>query len=287
MVPDGTVRDQIELARIAEDMGYDDIALGEHVVMADQLPPWVRGGSFPHNAAERFVEPLITFAAMAMITTHIRLLGCIIIAPLRPAALLAKQAATVHEISNGRLVMGVSVSWLDKEYEALGVPFDERGERLDDLVGAVRELWSHEPASFHSKSVNFDDMYCKPRPENLDDIPFWFGGQFTPRLVRRIANWGLGYLPHQAAGMTWEDIGKQIDQVKAAMQAAGRDPSSLEVGVRFPIGKPFEQAVAEDLVRMEAAGITQLYCPVAGPRTLAEARPVMEQMANAFHRHRP
>ncbi|MBV8083658.1 MAG: TIGR03619 family F420-dependent LLM class oxidoreductase [Chloroflexi bacterium] len=287
MVPDGTLRDQVELARIAEDLGYDDLALGEHVVMADKLPPWVRGGTFPHNAAERFIEPMAAFAAMSMITTRIRFVGCIIIAPLRPAALLAKQAATIHELSNGRLVLGVSVSWLDKEYEALGVRFDQRGDRLDDLVGAVRELWSHEPAAFHSRSVNFDGMYCKPRPQHVDDIPFWFGGQFTPRLVRRIADWGQGYLPHQAAGMSWEDLGQQVTKVKAAMQAVGRDPGKLEVSVRFPIsGKPFAEALAEDRPRMEAAGISQVYCPVTRPRTLAEARPVIEDIARAWHAYR-
>ncbi|MGH2365465.1 MAG: TIGR03619 family F420-dependent LLM class oxidoreductase [Chloroflexota bacterium] len=287
MVPDGSVRDVVELARIAEDLGFDDVCLGEHVVMADALPPWVKGGSFLHNSGERFVEPMTTFAAMAMATSRVRLVTCVLIAPLRPAALLAKQAATLHELSNGRLVLGVSVSWLDREYAALGVPFRERGTRLDDLVGACRALWSGAPASFSSESVTFSDIYCSPRPARVEDLPIWFGGQFTPRLVRRVVNWGQGFLPHVGATDTWASIGGQVGRLKAAMRVVGRDPSTLEVGVRFPLsGKPFAEALAEDMGAMAAAGITQLYCPILGPRTLAEARPRMEAMARAFQQYR-
>jgi probable F420-dependent oxidoreductase len=222
-----------------------------------------------------------------MVTQRVRLVSCILIAPLRPAALLAKTAATVHALSNGRLVLGVSVSWMAQEYAALGVPFEARGAVLDDLVGACRALWSSSPASYHSRSVNFDDMYCEPRPAHPDDIPFWFGGLFTPRLVRRIVRCGQGFLPHQTGGMTWQDIGDQVRQVEAALHAAGRDPSKMEVGVRFPpYGEPFEAALEHDMERMLAAGVTQLYCPLRAPRTLSEAIPALEKMARAFEPYR-
>src|SRR5204862_6338083 len=124
-----------------------------------------------------------------------RLIWTIVIAPLRPPVFLAKQAATVHALSNGRFVMGVSTSWHEEEYAALGVPFHERGARLDDLIGACRALWSSTPASFSSRSISFEDLICVPRPDRADDIPIWYGSTFTPRLVRRVAESGGGWMP--------------------------------------------------------------------------------------------
>jgi probable F420-dependent oxidoreductase len=287
MIQDSPLRDILEVGRLAEDVGFDDLCIGEHVVAADATPAWAPRA--PHPPTERFPEPLTTLAALAAVTQRVRLVTCILIAPLRPAALLAKTAATVHELSNGRLVLGVSVSWMEPEYAALGVPFEERGPRLDDVVGACRALWSSSPASFSSKTVNFVDLYCEPRPMHADDIPWWFGGLCTPRLVERIVRFGRGFLPHMTGTMTWEDIAEQIGRVKDAMRAAGRDPSTLEVGVRFPpFGGQFDEALSADMERMISAGITQLYCPLRMPRTVSEAAPVIENMARAFepYRHR-
>lgn len=285
-VQDGELGDVVELARLAEEAGFDDLCLGEHLVMSDVRPDW-GGPRFPHRPQERFPEPLAMFAAIASVTRRARLVTCILIAPLRPAVLLAKTAATVHALSGGRLVLGVSVSWAQPEYAALGVPYEERGRRLDDLVGACRALWSSSPASFDSPTVRFSDMYCEPRPESADDIPIWFGGQFRPQLVRRVADWGQGFLPHIDATTTWDVVGEQTRQIKESMRAAGRDPSALEVSVRFPpFGKTFPQALEEDMRALTDAGVTQLYVPLVGPRTLAEAAPQVEAMARDFEPYR-
>lgn len=287
-VPDGELRDVVELARVAEDVGFDDICLGEHVALSDHdsRPVWA-GPRFPHQPRERFPEPLSTLAAIAMVTSRVRLITCVLIAPLRPAVLLAKTAATVHALSAGRLVLGVSVSWVPEEYAALGVPFEERGQRLDDVVGACRAMWSHSPASFSSPSVSFTDAYCEPRPNSAQEIPIWFGGHCTARLVRRTAAWGQGFLPHIDASTTWEAIGEQAGRIKDAMQAHERDPGTLEVGARFPpFSKSFAQALDEDMHAIVEAGITQLYVPMVGPRTLDEARPVLEKLADAFAPYR-
>jgi probable F420-dependent oxidoreductase len=285
MVQGSPILDLVEVGRIAEDLGFDDLCMGEHVVAADATPAWAARA--PHAPMEGFPEPLTTFAALAMVTRRVRLVTCILIAPLRPAALLAKTAATLHALSNGRLVLGVSVSWMEPEYAALGVPFSERGTRLDDLVGACRTLWASSPATFSSTTVSFVDMFCEPRPVHPDDIPWWFGGLCTPRLVNRIVRYGRGFLPHMTGAMTWQDIAEQTRRVKEAMRAAGRDPSELEVGVRFPpFGGAFERALADDMEAMLAAGVTQLYCPLRAPRTVSEAAPVMEQMARAFEPYR-
>src|SRR5690349_8977397 len=129
------MRKLLDFARMAEDLGVDGIAMSEHVLSAkDPVFPY-RGGP-PHRSDEPWPEPMATLAALAAVTSRVRLISTIVIAPLRPAALLAKSAATVHALSGGRFVMGVSTSWHEEEYAALGVPFASRGARLDDLVGA-------------------------------------------------------------------------------------------------------------------------------------------------------
>src|SRR5215212_9425519 len=100
----------LDLARMAEDLGADDLAISEHVVMAHR-PDKYGPGSAPHRFDEPWPEPLTTLAAMAAVTRRVRLISAIVIAPLRPPVLLAKQSATVHALSAGRFVMGVSTSW--------------------------------------------------------------------------------------------------------------------------------------------------------------------------------
>src|SRR5207247_7611606 len=115
---------------------------------------------FVHRVDEPFPEPITTLALIAGATQRVRLVTAILIAPLRPPVLLAKQAATLHALSGGRLVLGVSTSWHAHEYAAVGVPFEERGQRLDDAVGAWRALWGPQPASYASASVAFDNIWC-------------------------------------------------------------------------------------------------------------------------------
>jgi alkanesulfonate monooxygenase SsuD/methylene tetrahydromethanopterin reductase-like flavin-dependent oxidoreductase (luciferase family) len=126
-------------------------------------------------------------------------------------------------------VLGVTASWHKDEYDALGVPFEARGQVLDDNIAACRALWESAPASFHSKRVNFDGMFCSPRPTAGDRIPVWFGGKFTPRQIRRIVKWGDGWMPFGGLRMTVPQKAAAIGALREAFTTAGRDPASLQV----------------------------------------------------------
>jgi len=125
--------------------------------------------------------------------------------------------------------MGVSVSWHKDEYDALGVPFERRGQILDDQLAACRVLWTEAPASFHSPTVNFDGMHCSPRPGPNERIPILFGGQFTPKLIRRVATLGDGWLIYGGLGLSLEAKAAAIATLKQRFVEAGRDLSTLEV----------------------------------------------------------
>jgi probable F420-dependent oxidoreductase len=258
------LRGLLDFARLAEDLGADDLAMSEHVVMAHR-PAKYGPGSAPHHFDEPWPEPLTTLAALAAVTSRVRLLSTIVIAPLRPPVFLAKQAATVHALSNGRFVMGVSTSWHEEEYAALGVPFHERGARLDDLVGACRALWASAPASYASPSVSFEDLLCYPQPGDAEAIPIWFGAAYSRRMVRRVAQVGQGWMPFVGPEpRPLEMMARGVAELRAATLAAGRDPARLEISaLLLARGRSLAQTLEEDVPGLAAAGVNHLRVQVS------------------------
>src|SRR5712692_441722 len=218
----------LEVARAADQAGADFVDVTEHVLMGLNALRSGQGWE-PHHLEQPQPEALSTLAAMAGATQRIGLLSAIVIAPLRPAGLLAKTAATVHALSRGRFVMGVTASWQKDEYDALDVPFERRGQVLDDTIGACRALWAGAPASFHSPTVNFDGMFCSPRPGPGERIRVWFGGKFTPRQIRRVVSLGDGWMPYGGLRMTVEQKAAAVATLRQAFVDAGRDPATLDI----------------------------------------------------------
>jgi len=278
----------IEVARLADELGVDDLTVPEHVLMgsnASEQDPWSTWE--PHHLEMPWLEPLVTLAAMAGVTRRIRLISGVVIAPLRPAGLLAKTGATLHALSRGRFVMGISPSWHRDEYDALGVSFADRGRIMEDAIGACRALWAGAPASFHSKTVNFDGMHCQPRPAPSERIPVWFTGKFTPRLVRRVATLGDGWMPYAVYGMTLEQRADAIRILRERFAAEGRDPDTLEVADGVV---PVEGSVArsmEQVPALAAAGITTVRVPLRRfVRDANRVPDVIEEIVRRFAEHR-
>jgi probable F420-dependent oxidoreductase len=218
----------LEVARAADQAGVDFIDTTEHVLMGLNALHAGQGWE-PHHLEQPQPEALTTLAAMAGATQRIKLLSAIVIAPLWPAGLLAKTAATLHALSRGRFVMGVTASWHKDEYDALGVPFEQRGQILDDNIGACRALWAGAPASFHSPTVNFDGMFCSPRPAPGERIKVWFGGKFTPRQIRRVVTLGDGWMPYGGLHMSLSEKADAVRRLRDAFVQAGRDPATLDI----------------------------------------------------------
>lgn len=221
----------VAMAVEAEDAGFDGVMVSEHVSLgpgadAEGRPGNPRDYALPGNQdpATPWPDPLLLLAAVASVTSRVRLIAASIIPPLRHPVALAKQLATLDLLSQGRLVVQPTVSWHRPEYEALGVPFERRGELLDEHLAAWRVLWRDTPASFHGRHYRFDDVYLEPKPTRPEGPPLWFGGSTVHgRLLRRLAGYGSGF-DHLGA-VTDEDL----ERVFAAMRAAGRDPADLEL----------------------------------------------------------
>jgi probable F420-dependent oxidoreductase len=234
------LRALVRMAQEAEEAGIDAVMLSEHIVLsaaagANGIMGNPRDYAAPGNQdpATPWPDSTVLFSAIASVTTRLRLVAAAIIAPLRHPLLLAHQLATLDLLSEGRLVVQPTVSWLRDEYSALGVPFALRGKLLDEHLAAWKAVWSESPASFSGEHYRFDDVYLEPKPWRPEGPRLWFGGiSVGPWIVRRVVEHGHGF--HPFGQPTAEELQPLVD----AMAAAGRDMSELEVvgGIRgrFP-----------------------------------------------------
>jgi probable F420-dependent oxidoreductase len=231
LVPARDLRRLVRMAVEAEEAGFDAVMVSEHVVLgpgADELglPENPRDYALPGNQdpSTPWPDPLTLLAAVAGVTTRLRLVASSIIAPLRHPVLLAKQLATLDLLSEGRLVVQPTVSWHRAEYEALGVAFEDRGDLLDEHLSAWRALWHGSPTSFEGRHYRFADVSLEPKPLREQGPALWFGGEkMHERLLRRLVDYGSGFNP--LGTPSDEDLAR----LRSAMTAAGRDPVEIEM----------------------------------------------------------
>jgi probable F420-dependent oxidoreductase len=191
----------------------------DHVVGAD--PAVHRGWAGPYDVHTTFHEPFVVFGYIAAITA-LELVTGIIILPQRQTVLVAKQAAEVDLLSNGRLRLGVGLGWNAVEYEALGKDFSNRGTRSEEQVALMRRLWTEQTVSHDGPSERVTGAGLAPLPVQRP-IPIWFGAG-SPRAYRRAGRLGDGWFPMVGPG-------RKLDEAKAIVDTeaaeAGRDPAAL------------------------------------------------------------
>lgn len=221
----------VRMAVEAEEAGFDAAMVSEHVVLgpgadANGVPDNPRDYALPGNQdpSTPWPDAPTLLAAVASATTTLRLVASSIIAPLRHPLLLAKQLATLDLLSEGRVVVQPTVSWHRPEYEALGVPFEGRGELLDEHLAAWRVLWRDSPASFDGRYYRSSNVWLEPKPFRPEGPALWFGGERVhSRLLRRLVEYGSGFNP--LGSPSDEDL----ERLRSGLVAAGRDPADLEM----------------------------------------------------------
>ena len=197
------LRSLVRIAVEAEAAGVDAVMLSEHVVLgpasgAGGIMGNPRDYAAPGNQdpATPWPDSIVLASAIAAATTRLRIALAAVIAPLRHPLLLAKQLATLDLLSEGRLVVQPTVSWHDEEYEALGVPFHQRGAILDEQLEVMAAAWRDTPAAYSGKHFAFSDVYVEPKPFRPEGPRMWFGGQsMHPALLRRLVRYGHGFHP--------------------------------------------------------------------------------------------
>ena len=208
-----------EFARRAEDLGFDRVTIGEHVM--DGKPPRPTMMGIP------------AMAAAAGATSRIRVLTGIVIAPLYHPVMLAKLVATLDQISGGRLDFGIGVSGQRDtvvEFEALEIPVNTRGRRTDEMLDVMKQLWTGESVSHHGRFFNFDDITLLPKPMQEPHPPIWVAGR-SDAALRRAAIDGDGWYPYL---FTVNRIRRSNQNVRDMAEQSGRDLSNYNWGLNQP-----------------------------------------------------
>jgi probable F420-dependent oxidoreductase len=286
-IGDDASREGIEAAAaLAEEHGFTDVWGTDHLLV-------------PHAAAEdygRTYEILTTLAWLAGRFRTVRIGASVVIAPMRNAVVLAKELATLDELSDGRLIAGLGAGWNEPEFANVGVAdrFHVRGAYLEETIAVLRHLWSGSTEPFHGRFHQFEDFVFGPLPTQGDATPIWLGGRH-PKALERAGRLADAY---HASASSPEQLGERIPVIRAAAEAAGRPMPRLSGRVRIEIGAAAEsfftlhggpREIADGIQRYAELGVDHL--ALAFPerdaegltrsvgRFVAEVRPLVEGAA--------
>lgn len=174
----------VRIARLAEDAGFDSLWAGEHVVLPDpRVPP------SPMDPDDPILDPVVALTFLAAQTKRVLLGTGIVILPQRNPLVLAKEIASLHTLSGGRFVFGIGVGYLEPEFRALGIPFEQKGPRTDEYLAAMRAIWTQERPAYHGQYVDYAGVQAYPKPRH---IPVVVGGH-SPGAYRRAVEQAEGW----------------------------------------------------------------------------------------------
>lgn len=212
MGPQSTRKTIRECARVAESLGFDALFVSDHLC----IPPDDTEGS-----GGRYLDVLATLAWLAGATDRIRLGISVLVLPYRPAVLTAKQVATIQELSGERMILGVGVGWMKREFEALGVDKRMRGRVTNETLRVIRHLFAHEAEGYRGDLVSFPAFVFLPRPSRP---PIWIGGNGAPAL-ERVLEFGDGWHPMLPA----DKLKPAVAELNAKLSSSGRSPVEIVV----------------------------------------------------------
>ena len=247
------------VAKAAEECGFATLWAGEHVVMVDEPAsryPYSANGKIAVPAGADWIDPMICLGFAAAATSAIGIASGVLLLPEHNPVIVAKQAATLDRLSGGRFTLGVGIGWSKEEFDALGVPFERRGQRTAEYVAAMRTLWADDIASFAGEFVSFENVRVNPKPVRARRIPIVLGGNTDPAL-RRVVAWGDGWY-----GFYLDDVAAVAERVAVLdemCRRAGRDRSELRLAVALPRPQP------ADVPELAALGIDELVIVAAPP----------------------
>ncbi len=234
-LPFANAQDILELVQLADRLGFDSAWGNDHIT----APAYVR-----HDFADppSFYEPLILFAAAAALTQRIKLGTAVLVLPFREPVYLAKQLATLDQVSGGRAIVAVGTGAYREEFESLHprLKHAHRGKMLDEGVEALNRLFTQRRASFAGDYYAFEGIELYPKPVQ-DPLPVYMGGN-NPHVIARAATRGQGWMP---AAVLPDEIRQGREDLHRLARAAGRDPRGIEIApqVMCCLGRTHEEAV--------------------------------------------
>ncbi len=245
-------RDAIELAVVSDEAGFDGISIPDHLFYPRELKStylYSDDGKPGFGPDTPWSDPWVLISAMAARTKNIHFTTNIYIAPARDLFTVAKLVSTAAVIADDRVALGVGAGWMREEFEQTGQDYDTRGKRLNEMIGALRKLWTGDWVAHHGTYYDFDELKIAPTPSK--PVPIWVGGHSTAAIRRAVElgdGWiGVDYQPDEAVAMV-EKISKLRD--------GSSEPFEIILAVWARID-------ADLCKRFEDLGVTGLFCAPA------------------------
>lgn len=255
ILTDCSIGDPAIVAKLAEDHGFASYWVPEHAAIPEgscDEYPGKAAGEDPPDYLFAMPDPFIALTRAASLTSEIRLGTGIALVPERNPILAAKEIASVDHYSRGRVIYGIGAGWNEPECTLMGGDFDHRWGQTKDYVLAMKALWTGEYAEYHGKYVDFPRIICRPGPVQKPHPPVMLGSIGSPRVYKRVAEWGDGWLPFSVDPQEIADGKAEIDKHAKAL---GRDPASIDVTVFAPDGL---FRTAADLRELAASGASNV-----------------------------
>jgi probable F420-dependent oxidoreductase len=227
-------------AQHAEELGFTDVWVSDHVVHPAEQ-------SYP---SPYLLDPFVTLAWAAAVTDRVRLGTSVLVVPQHNPVWLANHLASLDTMSGGRLLVGAGVGWSQREYEALGQSFEDRGRRLDEILDLLRAAWTEDPTSFAGEFYRFTDIRFLPKPAG--DIPIWIGGG-VEAAFRRAIDKGDGF---QVVGLKPPEVAPIVERLRRDRPEAsftisartGWDPQGMDPGLIRDEAAEFEAVGVQHMV---------------------------------------
>ncbi len=262
----------IGIAQAAEEAGFDGVLLADHLFFPGRLQskyPYSEDGTPMFDGRTPFPDPWTTIATMAAVTKRLQFATFVFILPLRHPLELAKTLGTLSLLTGGRVALGAGAGWIREEFDTLGIDFHSRGKRMDEMVAAMRKLWTGEMVEHHGRFFDFGPLQMSPAPGR--HIPIWFGG-LSDAAMKRAAALGDGWL---GVGNTPAEAIEILGKLTEIRRATDRERERFDAIV--PLTTPLEP---DTLRRLEEHGMTGAnsfpFSFTLGPTsTLAQKRDLM------------
>ena len=262
----------VGFAQMAEGLGFESVWTFEHVMVPVEYEsryPYSEDGKMGGGPEMPILDPLIALTAVAAHTKTLRLgTGVNILSQANPL-LLAKQAASLDFLSNGRFMLGAGIGWLKEEFDAMGVPFERRGARYDDYIVAMRKVWSGAVVEHQSDFLSWSGFQSFPLPVQQGGVPIVIGGT-KGKVFERVARHGNGWF---APTTDADSLAPMLEQLKAACEQQDRDYNTVEISSMWS-----NQGGLDAIKAFADIGVSRLIVPlpmlgkdpVAGLTSLAE-----------------
>jgi probable F420-dependent oxidoreductase len=240
----------VPLAQTADASGWDEIILSDHLVHLEKIEtpyPYAEGGERPWAAADPYPDVWVSIGAMAAVTKRVRFTQGVYVVPMRDVFSLAKAMSTASVLSGGRVSLGFGLGWMKEEFDLVGLPFEGRAKRAEEMLEVMRKLWTGEMVEHHGTHYDFPRLQMSPGARG--EIPVIVGGR-SKAALRRAARIGDGWIPDV---LPLAQIAENVAFIQEQRRALGR------TGAFSVIGVPSEGFDIDHFRRMEDAGVTHIW----------------------------